>query len=103
MGIESTTFRIADENATGVERGSILELEIRVHRKIEYTNGKYDHTYFGVSFRRDSADDDFRWQKTVDEAESGGMSDSHVVATHEAADHVEEHYGAGVDLGQLGQ
>lgn len=101
MEIENTTFQIESEEAEKLERGVILKLSVRIHRLIEYTNGKYDHTYFNVVFHRGDADDDLRWYKTVDENESGGMSDSHVIATREAAEFVEEQYGTGVDLGQL--
>lgn len=103
MAIETTEFSIADENANEVKHGAILDLEVRVLRKILFERGTPDYTYFAAHFRRDDADEPFRWDSTKDEADMGAMSDSHVIATREAADHVEEHYGAAVDLGQLEQ
>jgi hypothetical protein len=103
MAIETTEYSIADENANKVTDGAILDLEVRVMRKVLFERGTPDYTYFAAHFRRDGADEPFRWDSTTDEAGMGAMGDSHVVATYEAADHIEEHYRVGVDLGLLSQ
>lgn len=103
MTIETTTFTIADENVDDVRDGQILDVTIRILRTIEFEKGSNDYTYFSAHFMRDGGDEAFRWDSTTDEADMGAMSDSHVIVTREARDHIEEHYGAEVDLGQLDQ
>lgn len=80
-----TTFDVVDELVKNAKKGSILRPRIIVKK-----NGPVgtSQSQFEVTFNRQSSDDPFTWVKTEDNDMSTGFGDSHVIATHEAADHV---------------
>jgi hypothetical protein len=101
MDIETVTYSVVNESATDIERGTILGLGLTVLREIQYAEGDCGYTHFGVAFTRESGGDPFRWEHTSNRSESTPMTPQHVIATREAAQFIENEYGAGVQLDQL--
>lgn len=98
MGTQ-TKFEVTTEEATAVDQGDILEMELRVHRLVDHEYG-YNDTYYDVEFSMNQ-DEEFEWSKTVGDGRTGEMDPGHVKATRTAAEYVDSHYEKDVDLGVL--
>jgi hypothetical protein len=101
MDIETVIYEVVNESATDIERGTILGLELTVLRETEFGDGSRTHTHFGVKFTCESGADPFRWEFTTNRSESSPATPHHIIATRDAAQFIEDEYGAGVQLDQL--
>lgn len=100
MGDEMT-FTVEDEQATGIDHGTITELQLRVSVSEERPSGAYSIIVFDVVFDRRGQSGPLHWASVTDQSDSDWFGPTHCAVVLHAADYVEENYEETVDTKQI--